>query len=193
MSEMIGVSDMFGNGSRRRTWLAVATGTAMTLAVTMVGTQAAMAQEPQWNWGTSRQLATCPDKTNPKTGKMTVALATMHVVCFYEERPPYNANVTFADIASLRIVAQRKARTRDIMLWPDIDQKRPVYDLRGSMFVHTCTNITTTEYSPKQGANCSLSVLPKAKGTCWVDIEGDWSCYLGGIDPYPKRKQPAPQ
>jgi hypothetical protein len=183
---------MFGIGLRRNC-RTIATGTAITLACSLVGPHSARAQEPQWNWGTSRQLVTCPDKTNPKTGTLTVAMATTYITCFYEEREPYDANVTFADILSLQLVTKRKARTRDIMLWPDIDRKRSVYDLRGSMVVHSCTNITTNQYSPKQGENCSRSEIPKAKGTCWVDIVGEWSCYLGGTDPSPLRKQPAPQ
>ena len=154
-----------------------------------------MAQEPQWNWGTSRQLRTCPDKTSPVKGKMTVALATTYVNCFYEEREPYNASVTFVDIVSLQIGSNpKKASTRDIMLWPEIDRNRPVHILRGSMIVHTCSNIIpSNQYGPKQGENCSRSELPKAKGNCWVDTFGEWSCYLGAIDPQPKRKQPAPQ
>jgi hypothetical protein len=183
---------MSGTGTGRRTGKAIATTTAV-LAFALAGPQLAIAQEPEWNWGTSRQLRTCPDKTKPKKGAMTVALAMMHVSCFYEEREPYNANVTFVDIASLQIGAKHKPSTRDIMLWPEIDRKRPVYVLRGSMVVHTCANITSNEYGPKQGENCSQSQLPKAKGNCWVDSFGDWSCYIGGTDPSPKRKQPAPQ
>jgi hypothetical protein len=163
----------------------------MALAFASAGPQLSMAQEVQWNWGTPRQLAGCPDKSSPKKGSMTVALAAKYVTCFYEEREPYDAAVPFVDISRLQLVSKRKASTRDIMLWPDIDRNRPVYDLRGSMVVHTCTNITGNEYSPKLGENCSRSELPKAKGNCWVDIVGEWSCY--GIDPSPKRKQPAPQ
>jgi hypothetical protein len=178
--------------SVRRTWRALASRTAVILAVTLVSAPVALAQEVQWNWGTSRQLRTCPDKTNPKKGNMTVAMATTYVACFYEEREPYNAAVTFVDILSLQTV-KRKVTPRDIGLWPDIDRSRPVFTLRGSIVVHSCTNITNNEYSPKQGENCNRSDVPKAKGTCWVEVTGDWSCYLGGIDPSPKRKQPAPQ
>jgi hypothetical protein len=184
---------MFRPESGRRTWRALTSGTAMMLAITLVGPQMAMAQETQRDWGTPRQLRTCPDKTNPKKGNLTVALATTYVACYYEEREPYDASVTFVDVLKLQVAAKRKVTGRDIGLWPDIDQSRPVYVLRGSIVVHTCTNITGNATGPKQGENCSRSDVPKAKGTCWVDIVGEWFCYLGGSDPSPKRKQPAPQ
>jgi hypothetical protein len=184
---------MFGIGTARRIRKILATATVATLAFTFNGPHLVMAQEPQWNWGTSRQLRTCPDKTSPKKGAMTVAMATTYVGCFYEERKPYNANVTFVDVLSLQIIGKKnKPTTREIMLWPEIDRKRPVYLLRGSLLVHTCANITGNEYGPEQGSNCSRSEVPKAKGNCWVDLVGEWSCYLGGSDPSPKRKQPAP-
>jgi hypothetical protein len=179
--------------SQLEVFSALAVGILLMFGSTLAGSTAATAQEVQWNWGTSRQLRTCPDKTNPKKGNMTVAVATSYVACFYEERPPYDASVTFIDVLSLQFAAKRKATARDVGLWPDIDQSRPVYVLRGSIVVHTCYNITNTATSPKQGENCSRSDAPKSKGTCWVDIVGDWSCFLFGTDPSPKRKQPAPQ
>jgi hypothetical protein len=184
---------MFRPESGRRSWRALPTGVAMMLAVTLIGPQMAKAEEVQWNWGTSRQLRTCPDKTNPKKGNLTVALVSTYVACSYEERDPYNASVTFVDVVKIQSAVKRKVNGRDIGLWPDIDQSRPVYVLRGSIVVHTCANITGNATGPQQGENCSRSDLPKAKGTCWVDVVGEWSCYLGGIDPSPKRKQPAPQ
>lgn len=184
---------MFRPESRRRTWGAFATA-AMVLGLTLVGSQRASAQEVQWNWGTARQLRTCPEKTSPTKGTMTVALATKYVACYYEERPPYDASVTFADISSLQIVAKRQASAKDTTFVSELNTKKPVYVLRGSMVVHTCYNIIpTNEYGHKQGSNCSQSNLPKATGKCVADIVGQWKCYLGAIDPSPKRKQPAPQ
>jgi hypothetical protein len=178
-------------GRRNRNVLAAAM--AMALSTSFVAPHTARAQEPQWNWGTSRQLRTCPDKTSPAKGKMTVALATMYVACYYEEQAPYDASVYFVDISSLQVVTKRRASAKDTTFVSEIDPKKPVYVLQGSMVLHQCYNITTNEYGKKQGENCSRSELPKAKGKCVADLLGEWKCYLGGMDPSPKRKQPAPQ
>jgi hypothetical protein len=161
--------------------------------VTAQAQETPAAQEPTFNWGTSRPLRTCPDKTAPAKGRMTVALATAYVACEYEEEPPYNARILFVDILSLKIASQtRRVNTGDVALWPDIDQKKPIYILSGSIVVHACGNITENEYGPKLGSNCIQTRVPKAKGNCRVDVFGEWTCYLGGYDPKPRTKEPAP-
>ncbi len=172
---------------------------ATTMIPVVVGPGAAQAQEasvaeaPRFDWGTSRQLRTCPDRTVPAKGKMSVAQATAYVACEYEEEPPYNARILFVDILSLQIASQtRRVNAGDVSLWPDINQRKPIYILRGSIVVHACANITGTATGPKLGSNCIQSRVPKAKGNCRVDVFGEWTCYLGGYDSKPLTAEPAP-
>jgi hypothetical protein len=149
---------------------------------------------PTFNWGTSRVQRTCPDRTAPTSGKISVAQASVYVACSYEERPRTGASIDFVDILKLQIApTRRKVLLSDIERWPNINQKKPIYVLRGSVVLHQCYNITNNTNSPQQGANCTQSRVPKAIGTCWQDKFDDWFCFLGGYDPKPLYKQPAPQ
>ena len=143
------------------------------------------------DYGTSRQRRTCPSRTEPLSGRISVEQAKMYVACDYEEKAVFNASVKFVDILSLQI-APKPRRVRDVDLrMPQVDIEKPVYELRGSMIVHTCYNIT--EGYPR-GKNCSVSRQPKSIGKCYQTTFGDWHCVMGGASlGEPERNMPAPE
>ena len=63
---------------------------------------------------------------------------------------------------------------------PDVDVTRPVQSIRGNMLIYTCWQVMPTEgnYLPRhrQGTNCMMSDHPDAKGVCYQNIDGEWSC-----------------
>jgi hypothetical protein len=145
------------------------------------------------DFGTKRKLRTCPSQKEPTSGVIGVEQAKTYIACSYEERKPYNASVTFVDILQLEFGPKtRKVMTDDIMRWPNIDQDKPIYVLRGSIIMHSCANIVPG-LSQKAGSNCTQYHTPKAKGSCWQDQFGEWFCFLGGMHDKEIRKQPAPQ
>jgi hypothetical protein len=147
-------------------------------------------EAPAMNFGTARPLRTCPDRTQPSKGPIGVAQATAYVACSYEDRPPEGAAVTFVDIVDLQIAPNtRPVNTGDIVRWPQIDPKKPIVVLRGSVVTHTCWNITG---SMQAGPNCTRKEVPNAIGTCWQNQFAAWSCYLGGPTAKETRLQPAP-
>jgi hypothetical protein len=142
------------------------------------------------DYGTIRQLRTCPSRTEPRSGRISVAQAKIYAACYYEEKGVFNAAVQFVDILSLQIAPKpRRVRDTDLRL-NQIDIEKPVYELRGSIVVHTCQNIT--EGYPR-GQNCSVSRVPKSTGKCYQTTFGDWYCMIGGASLVrPETKMPAP-
>jgi hypothetical protein len=143
------------------------------------------------DYGTNRQRRTCPSRTEPRSGGISVEQAKTYVACYYEEKAVFNASVDFADILSLEIAPKsRRARAADFRLH-QIDIEKPIYEIRGSIVVHNCQNIT--EGYPR-GQNCRVSRIPKSTGKCYQTTFGDWYCVLGGSSLVrPETKMPAPQ
>lgn len=143
------------------------------------------------DYGTSRQRRTCPSRTEPLSGRISVEQAKIYVSCYYEERAVFNAAVDFVDVLSLQIAPQpRQARDVDLRLH-QIDIKKPVYEIRGSMTIYNCQNIT--EGYPR-GKNCRVSRVPKSTGKCYQTTFGDWYCVMGGSSLVrPETEMPAPE
>ena len=143
------------------------------------------------DYGTNRQRRTCPSRTEPRRGRISVEQAKIYAACYYEERAVFNAAVDFVDILSLEIAPKpRQARSGDSIL-PQIDIEKPIYDLRGSIVVHNCQNIT--EGYP-HGQNCRVSRQPKSIGKCYQTTFGDWYCSLSGTSNLrPETEMPPPE
>lgn len=143
------------------------------------------------DYGTSRQLRTCPSRTAPSSGSISAEQAKIYVACYYEERAVFNASVNFVDILSLEVAPKsRRARAADFRLH-NIDIEKPIYEIRGDIVVHNCQNIT--EGYPR-GQNCRVSRVPKSTGKCYQTTFGDWYCLLAGSSLVrPETKMPAPE
>jgi hypothetical protein len=145
------------------------------------------------DYGTSRQLRTCPSRTEPRSGRISVEQAKIYAACYYEEQGVFNASVKFVDILSLQVAPKpRRARDIDFRLHK-IDIEKPVYDIRGSMIVYNCYNtLGSTSYS--HGSNCSVYREPKSNGKCYQTTFGDWHCVMaGGSSVRPEHHMPAPE
>jgi hypothetical protein len=146
------------------------------------------------DYGTSRQLRSCPSRTEPTRGRISVEQAKMYVACYYEDQPITGPDVKFVDILSLEIAAKpRAARPIDLRL-VDIDIEKPIYELRGSLVVHTCENLVS-QYNAPRGQNCSIGRELKAIGKCYQTPFGEWHCVMGGMGLVTNQeyKMPAPE
>jgi hypothetical protein len=148
-----------------------------------------------FDFDTNRQLRTCPSRKAPTSGRISVEQAKKYVACYYEDKEPFNASVQFVDVLSLEIAPKtRRARSVDFTL-TNIDTSKPIYELRGSIVVHRCVNITGSAYGPKRGKNCFISREPKAVGKCYQTPFSEWYCLMGGrgVPKRPEPNMPAPQ
>jgi hypothetical protein len=143
------------------------------------------------DYGTSRQLRTCPSRTTPSSGRISVEQAKIYAACYYEEKPVFNAAVDFVDILSLQVAPKsRRAKGADFRLHK-IDIEKPIYDIRGSIVVYNCQNITA---GYPRGQNCRVSRVPNSTGKCYQTTFGDWYCTLGGASLVkPETKMRAPE
>jgi hypothetical protein len=145
------------------------------------------------DYGTNRQRRTCPSRTEPSSGRISAEQAAIYVACYYEEKPVFNAAVEFVDVLSVEVASEpRQARTVDFGLL-QIDIEKPIYDIRGSIVVYKCQNITE---SYPRGQNCRIYREPESIGKCYQTTFADWYCVLGGpsATPNPERTRvPAPQ
>jgi hypothetical protein len=148
------------------------------------------------DYGTNRQLRTCPSRTAPTKGRISIEQAKQYVACSYEERAPFNASVKFVDVLSLEVAPKpRSPKPADLRL-ANLDIEKPIYDLQGSLVVYTCAKITGSSSSSKRGQNCSIIRNPKAIGKCYQTPFSEWHCVMilgSGLLNRPEYKMPPPQ
>jgi hypothetical protein len=144
------------------------------------------------DYGTSRQLRTCPSKTEPRSGRISVEQAKIYAACYYEEQGVFNASVKFVDILSLQVAPKsRRVKGSEFRRY-QIDIEKPAYDIRGSMILYICQNTLGTSYP--RGQNCTVYREPKSSGMCYQTTFGDWYCLMGGsASTRPETKMPAPE
>jgi hypothetical protein len=149
-----------------------------------------------FDFGTSRKLRTCPSRTAPTKGRISVEQAKQYVACSYEERAPFNGSVKFVDVLSLEVAPKpRSPKPADLRL-ANLDIEKPIYDLQGSLVVYTCAKITGSSSSSKHGQNCSIIRNPKAIGKCYQTPFSEWHCVMilgSGLLNRPEYKMPSPQ
>ena len=169
---------------KSRLTLAIISGTLITILAPNILSAGAN------DYGTSRQRRTCPSRTEPSRGRISVEQAKIYAACYYEEKAVFNASVDFVDILSLEVAPKsRQARSADFRLH-QIDIEKPLYDIRGNIVIYNCQNITP---GYPRGQNCRVSRIPKSTGKCYQTTFGDWYCVLGGTSLVrPETKMPPP-
>jgi hypothetical protein len=148
------------------------------------------------DYGTSRQLRNCPSRTAPTSGRISVEQAKEYVGCSYEEKVPFNGAVKFVDVLSLEVASKpRQARSADTRL-SNLDIRKPIYDLRGSIVIHNCYNITGKSDMTTRGQNCSVYRNTKAVGKCYQTPFSEWHCVMilgNNAIESAERKMPPPE
>jgi hypothetical protein len=148
------------------------------------------------DYGTSRQLRNCPSRTAPTSGRIGIEQAKKYVACSFEEKAPFNGSVKFVDVLSLEVASKpRQAKPADTRL-VNLDITKPIYDLRGSIVIHNCYNITGKSEMTTRGQNCSIYRNPKAVGKCYQTPFSEWHCVMilgNNAIERAERKMPPPE
>jgi hypothetical protein len=139
-------------------------------------------------YGTSRRPLTCPSRSEPKTGRLSVAQALKYAQCWYEDD---GRSVHFADISNFRLSAPRQVTEKDsLQQWTinNIDRTQPMYDIKAHIVYYYCTSINripsvNPNYFGTPGKNCRLigSVEKdplNSSGICFKDLTEQWHCRL---------------
>jgi hypothetical protein len=62
-----------------------------------------------------------------------------------------------------------------------IDTTKPVYVITGSMVWSKCNTRSSVEtFGQDPDLNCREMMVPQATGVCWLTLDADWKCTLGG-------------
>lgn len=130
---------------------------------------------PGAKYGT-RDPATCADASQPKSGAPNAAQAAKYLACDQEKESGdqlyliTNAKVQVAG-GSRRYNPNHDAGTA-------VDEKKPVYDIRGSFDHYSCSPLSSYSAKTNPGKTCAVSHETNASGTCYHDNFGDWHCTM---------------
>jgi hypothetical protein len=143
-------------------------------------------------YGTTRRALACPSRSEPRTGRLTVAQATTYIRCLREgERQGRSrTGVNFLDIANVQLSPPHRVTERDSLrpyLIGRIDKTQPMYEVKAQAVYFTCTGIYNNPAYPNtypaEGKNCKMSGADTANslnsyGACFKDLTGQWLCQL---------------
>jgi hypothetical protein len=139
-------------------------------------------------FGTSRRSQTCPSRSEPTTGRISVAQALKYTRCWFEDT---SQGVKFADISNFKLSPPRKVSEQDsLQPWTvnNIDRTQPMYDIKARVVLHDCFPVIrdpslNPNYFGAPGKNCSLHGSDSIKslngiGVCFKELTERWSCRL---------------
>jgi hypothetical protein len=139
-------------------------------------------------FGTSRRQQTCPSRSEPRTGRLSVDQAIKYARCWFEE-DGYGLN--FVDFSNFQLSPPRRATGRD-SIGSSLDRNQPVYDIKAYAVSYHCTPISRVpDYDPNflgaPGKNCSLTGSDirdpiNSNGVCYKNLNERWTCRLGITD-----------
>ncbi|BCM91646.1 hypothetical protein IAD21_03521 [Abditibacteriota bacterium] len=114
------------------------------------------------------------DRSLPKTGPISAAQAKKYVIADTEKE--LGEQLYLAEDVIVQVGKGRPYNPDEDINFPDIDTKFPIYPIRGSLKKYDCSPITQDKSNLNH--NCSIYNEPNAKGACYKDTFGDWSCAM---------------
>jgi hypothetical protein len=143
----------------------------------------------QETFGTSRQPQTCPSRSEPSTGRLTVAQALKYTRCWFEDKNK-SRGVYFAEISNFKLSPPHQVTERDsLQQWTinNIDRTQPMYDIKAHVVYYMCAPIhnhpSYPNTYPATGKNCQIfgsveSNPLNSSGICFKDLTEQWHCRL---------------
>jgi hypothetical protein len=140
-------------------------------------------------FGTVRRPQTCPSKSEPTTGRLSVAQAIKYTRCSFEERNSLNVEsehtrLRFVDISNFQLSPPRQATERDFVRF-HVERNQPIYVIKAYAVSYFCFPISNSG-SPigGPGKSCDISGSQirdplNSDGVCFKDVQERWSCRLG--------------
>ncbi len=120
----------------------------------------------------ARDPHVCKDRTQPKTGALSIQQAKDYFICDSEHALD---DVYFlVEDVTVQVGPGRPYNPGEDFNFPNINVKYPVYPIRGSFMKYTCGSIYLDKSNLRK--NCSTYDEPQAKGACYKDMFGDWHC-----------------
>ena len=129
-------------------------------------------------FGTSRVPRSCPSRSAPRTGAISVEQAKMYLTCHLESGS--DSSLRFANDLELQVAPRpRRPNGSDLSRAAAqsiaIDTNKPLYDIRGSYTSYFCGRTTA---AVEEKRNCVTNNMSSGKGICFKDTFGDWFCLI---------------
>jgi hypothetical protein len=152
------------------------------------------------DYGTTRRPATCPSRTEPKTGAPSVEQAKMYFKCDYEwlrgVDGKQDSSVWLINDLNIKVAPVSRRTTPNDFYFNNrnggtqlgMDPDKPVYDIRGSYTSYICTIASWR----KVGKNCDVNYFSNSTGICFLDTFGEWHCRMIGGQMKSERNVPPP-
>lgn len=142
-------------------------------------------------YGTTLKPRTCPSRTEPKTGALSLEQAKMYFICDneWQNGTPGQVSptsyITLIDNLNLKIAPRSRPFNQNDFTYAHyqggkvlaIDTEKPVYDIRGSYDSYTCFEINR---SFSAGKNCVITSFYDSSGICFRDTFDEWHCRMRG-------------
>lgn len=132
-------------------------------------------------FGTSRRPQTCPSRSEPRTGQLSVAQAIKYTRCIYEVE---GERLKFLDISNFQLSPPRRATERDFIRF-NVERNQPIYAIKAYAVSYFCFPISNSGSSiGGPGKSCDISGSKirdplNSDGVCFKDLQERWSCRLG--------------
>ena len=126
----------------------------------------------------SREPVRCTGEAQAP-GKPTAAQAAQYVKCTLEGIA--DGGLFLLENVQVREVGD--AEHVDASFFPDIDVRKPVYPIRGSLLRYNCEREgRVVEWGrADKGANCEMSTETNAAGECYITTAGVWNCTMSDL------------
>jgi hypothetical protein len=134
-------------------------------------------------FGTSRRPQTCPSRSEPRTGQLSVAQAIKYTRCIYEVE---GERLKFLDISNFQLSPPRRATERDFVRF-NVERNQPIYAIKAYAVSYFCfpqKNTASPDDLGAPGKNCDITGSEirdpiNSNGVCYKDLQERWSCRLG--------------
>jgi hypothetical protein len=130
----------------------------------------------------TREPATCASRTAPARGTPSADQARQYFVC--DKEVAFMSTLSLVTNVKVQVSPSSHPPNQLVYSVPDIDQREPVWDIRGSFTQYSCNKLATMPGWPTgmnafaRAHTCSSVDQPTATGACYKSTFGDWHCSM---------------
>ena len=168
---------------------AVSSNPAWSVATATQSTQNVTRQAPatlvaQVVYPTDRAIRTCPSRTSPQRGAISLEQARAYFICRYETFTgtlgQISASYNYVNDLKMQIAGARPPTSADLALGyqEEIDLKQPVYPIKFKYSDAACRGYNLSYPNPATDGKCLVRDEVKGVGICFRSNFGEWHCKM---------------
>jgi hypothetical protein len=139
-----------------------------------------LAAMPAWaglgdDFGT-RDPASCPVRSAPRTGGPSQSLMLRYLACDTERIGDMGEHIYLVGEAELEVAPKGRPFNPNTDANENVDTQQPVYDIHGYFKLYQCGRKSSSAWQANPGHACRFQEFFDANGSCWKDRSADWHC-----------------